>query len=71
MPADIHVIEMGDGWEVRRVGDSMPLGTYMTEGEARGHADDQAERDGSTVLEEERHIVVDDEAPSAEAEPAP
>lgn len=35
----IHVVERGDSWEVWRVGDSMPLGTYVT----RGEADEQAE----------------------------
>lgn len=45
-PADIHVVEQGDSWEVWRVGDSMPLGTFMTLGEAEEKGAAQAEADG-------------------------
>ncbi|MCU1372200.1 MAG: hypothetical protein JWO77_3394 [Ilumatobacteraceae bacterium] len=37
--AEIHVLEKGDSWEVWKEGDSMPLGTYPTEGEAVAHAE--------------------------------
>ena len=36
---EIHVIERGDSWEVWRRGDSMPLGTYVTRGEAEERAE--------------------------------
>ena len=54
---DIHVVEHGDGWEVRRVGDSMPLGTYVTKGEAEDRAIAQAEIDGVRAL---GHELVDE-----------
>lgn len=54
--ADIHVVEQGDSWEVWRVGDSMPLGSYVTRGEADERATAQAEADGVRVL---RHDLPD------------
>ena len=59
MADDIHVLETGQGWEVWRVGDSMPLGTYMTEGEAEERAKAQAVEVGSDVELDERDIEVD------------
>ncbi len=73
MPADIHVLETGQGWEVWRLGDSMPLGTYPTEIEADEMAAAQAARDGSNVRIDERDIEVDQSVDDAMGgnEPAP
>ncbi len=49
MTGTIHVVEQGDGWEVRREGDSMPLGRYQTEGEAMELAQAQARLEGVEV----------------------
>jgi hypothetical protein len=57
MTDDIHVVEQGDGWEVRRTGDSMPLGTYLTQGEAEDQARAQAEVDGVAVLDHDLDIA--------------
>lgn len=63
----IHVVEQGDGWEVWRVGDSMPLGTYVTQGEAEEHAQSQALLDGVTVVDHDAGIEADvEEIPSTE-----
>jgi hypothetical protein len=43
---EIHVLEKGDSWEVWKQGDSMPLGTYVTEGEAVAKAQAAAEAEG-------------------------
>ncbi len=52
-PADIHLVEQGDSWEVWRVGDSMPLGSFMTRGEAEEKGMAQAEADGVRFLTHE------------------
>ncbi len=62
-PGEIHVVERGDGWEVWRHGDSMPLGTYVTRAEADQHAADQSELDGSTVVVDDLPV---DPTPEAE-----
>lgn len=51
---DIHLVEQGDSWEVWRVGDSMPLGTFMTRGEAEAKGEAQAETDGVRFFAHER-----------------
>lgn len=73
MPADIHVLETGQGWEVWRIGDSMPLGHYPTEIEADAMAAEQAARDGSKVRIDERDIEVDQSVDEAmgQDEPTP
>ena len=64
---NIHVVELGDGWEVRRVGDSMPLGTYLTEGEAVERAQAQADLDGVQVVEHDAGLeAATDEVPTTE-----
>jgi hypothetical protein len=45
---EIHVIERGDSWEVWRRGDSMPLGTYVTRGEAEERAETAAAAAGGS-----------------------
>ena len=72
MPAEIHVLETGQGWEVWRVGDSMPLGSYVTEIEADEQAAAQATLDGSTVRIDDRSIEVDQDAvaPLGEDDPS-
>jgi hypothetical protein len=49
---EIHVLEKGDSWQVWKEGDSMPLGTYVTEGEAIASAEAaaQAEGPGASVV---------------------
>lgn len=47
---NIHIVTQGDSWEVRREGDSKPLGTYFTEGEAEEKARAQAALDGVEVV---------------------
>jgi len=46
MASDIHLVELGDSWEVWRQGDSMPLGTFVTRGEAEERGQAQADEDG-------------------------
>lgn len=53
---DLHVIEQGDRWEVWRLGDSMPLGTYATLAAAEEQARAQAAVDGVSVVDHEREI---------------
>ena len=64
MTDNIHVVELGDGWEVRRLGDSMPLGTYLTQGEAEEHARAAARDGDAQVVDHELDIEVDDEEPT-------
>lgn len=51
MTGDIHVVEQGDAWEVWRQGDSMPLGSFLTRGEAVERAAAQARADGVEVTD--------------------
>jgi len=68
---NFHVVEQGDSWEVWRQGDSMPLGTYVTQGEAEEHAQAQADREGVQVVDHDLGLtvdpVVDDALPPTEA----
>jgi len=59
MTGSIHVVEQGDGWEVRREGDSMPLGTYLTLAEAEEKAQAQADLDDVAVVEHDRDVEVE------------
>jgi hypothetical protein len=54
---NLHVLEQGDGWEVWRKGDSMPLGSYVTQGEAEERAAAQAAEEGVQVVEHDRADV--------------
>ncbi|CAN5552575.1 hypothetical protein BH10ACT1_BH10ACT1_13050 [soil metagenome] len=64
---NIHVVEQGDGWEVWRKGDSMPLGSYVTQGEAEEQARAQAELDGVQVVDHDAgYEATDDVTPPTE-----
>ncbi|QXC60873.1 hypothetical protein KSP35_21545 [Aquihabitans sp. G128] len=65
---DIHVVEQGDGWEVWRIGDSMPLGSYVTLGEAEEQAQAQAALDGVAVVDHDAGFeATSDPTPPTEA----
>ncbi len=68
MAGTIHIVEQGDGWEVWRQGDSMPLGSYVTQGEAEEHARSQAEIDGVPLEEHELDVEVPLDAGASDAQ---
>lgn len=68
---EIHVLEKGDAWEVWKKGDSMPLGTYPTEGEALEHAEAaSAEPDATVIGHDAGGLREDPETGSTPADPS-